>query len=383
MGYIVRMVWIGFLSASLAIAGEIVLPDILKPPSTEPKGPTVQIGLLLDTSSSMDGLINQARDQLWRIVNEVAKANRGNERVRIEVGLFEYGKSLLPRYQGYLQMLSPLTTDLDFVSQELFGLFTNGGEEYAGGVILEAVDRFAWSENARDMRLLIIAGNESFAQGEVSYVRAIAKAKAQGIVVNTIFCGEKRQGRSLHWEDGAIRGGGKYFTIDHDLKRQEIPTPYDEEIMALGAQLNDTYMVYGEEKMRQAKRINIAKQDSNAKEVSQSSYIERSLMKSKAQYASKESDMVSSFADDSRSLDAIATEEMPQELQSKSKAEIQAIVAKKAKQRASIQEQMKRLEQKREAFLASQKPKESNDLGSVMIDTIRTQAIDKGFHFDK
>jgi hypothetical protein len=30
----------------------------------------VQIALLLDTSNSMDGLIDQARSQLWRVVNE-------------------------------------------------------------------------------------------------------------------------------------------------------------------------------------------------------------------------------------------------------------------------------------------------------------------------
>ena len=32
------------------------------------------LALLLDTSNSMDGLIDQAKSQLWKIVNELAAA---------------------------------------------------------------------------------------------------------------------------------------------------------------------------------------------------------------------------------------------------------------------------------------------------------------------
>ncbi|MEO7992108.1 MAG: hypothetical protein ABI663_21325, partial [Chryseolinea sp.] len=42
------------------------------------KGQTIMLALLLDTSNSMDGLIDQAKSQLWRIVNEVAAAKSGD-----------------------------------------------------------------------------------------------------------------------------------------------------------------------------------------------------------------------------------------------------------------------------------------------------------------
>jgi len=90
-------------------ATKSVMPKILNPATTNDTGtlpstfkrmgPTVQIGILLDTSSSMSGLIDQAKDQLWKIVNEVAKANKNNKEVTIEVGLFEYGKSALPGFE--------------------------------------------------------------------------------------------------------------------------------------------------------------------------------------------------------------------------------------------------------------------------------------------
>jgi hypothetical protein len=44
------------------------------------KQPVVQIALLLDTSSSMDGLIAQAKSQLWKIVNEFINAKQNGVR---------------------------------------------------------------------------------------------------------------------------------------------------------------------------------------------------------------------------------------------------------------------------------------------------------------
>ncbi|HEY1405249.1 MAG TPA: hypothetical protein VF857_01445, partial [Spirochaetota bacterium] len=55
------------------------------------EGERIQIAILLDTSSSMDGLIDQAKTNLWKIVNETAKAKKGGKTPRLEVALFEYG----------------------------------------------------------------------------------------------------------------------------------------------------------------------------------------------------------------------------------------------------------------------------------------------------
>lgn len=370
-----------------------VLPDILKPnkiinpikvPSTfQRRGPTVQIGILLDTSSSMNGLINQAKEQLWQIVNEVAKANKKNKDIVIEVGLFEYGKSSLPKYEGFLQLLSPLTSDLDKVSQELFELHTNGGEEYAGKVILEAVNRFVWSDNRDDLKLLIIAGNESFAQGVVPYKEAIKKAKANNIIINTIYCGDMRQGINLGWQNGAKLGGGNYFNINHNSQREYIATPYDDDIISLGNSLNDTYINYGNVEKRREKRANTIRQDSNAKGLSKSSYIDRNIVKSKKQYTEASSDMVSAYIDNAPSIAKISKDELPQELQDKTPEEIKKIVEEKKDKRLKLQKEIKELESKREEFIAKTNKKDVKDLGSAIIKSIRKQAVDNGFVFKK
>ena len=379
--------------SSLTAMEAPVLPDILKPnkvdetikvPSTFKRtGPTIQIGILLDTSSSMNGLINQAKEQLWKIVNEVAKANKHKEDVVIQVGLFEYGKSSLPEYEGFLQLLSPLTSDLDKVSEALFELNTNGGEEYAGKVILESVNRFVWSDNKDDLKLLIIAGNESFAQGDVPYVKAIKKARANNIIINTIFCGDANKGVRLSWKKGARLGGGKYFNINHNSQREYVATPYDDEIISLGNSLNTTYINYGSQKKRREKKANTIKQDTNAKGLSKTSYIERNIVKSKKQYTEASSDMVTAYIADAPSIAKINKDELPQELQDKSSEEIKQIVEEKKEKRLSLQKEIKELESKRDDFIAKTNKKEGKDLGSAIIKSIRKQAISNGFIFNK
>jgi len=389
-----------FLSASImatmlfGLDKPLVLPDILKAesrvhhrdmikPIFNRKGPTIQIGILLDTSNSMDGLINQAKAQLWKIVNEVAKANRDNKSVNIQVGLFEYGKSTLPYYEGYLQMLSPLTYDLDRVSEELFSIHTKGGNEYAGKVILEAVNRFSWSNNSNDLKLLIIAGNESFAQGDVPYQKAIQKAVNNGIIVNTIFCGNAIRGGLLEWSNGAKLGNGKAFNINSNDKIEYIATPYDDNIIELGTSLNSTYLEYGVKRVREAKMLNIYKQDKNSKELSKSSYIERNIVKSKKQYKQASSDMITAFIEDEKSINSISVEKLPDELQGKSRDEIKKIVESKKLKREEIQKEIKILENKRAKYLADKSSKDSKNLGEAIIKSIRIQAVEKGFVFEK
>src|SRR5262245_43918989 len=97
--------------------------------------PLVQIALLLDTSNSMDGLINQARTQLWTIVNEFSRCKRDGQVPRLQVALYEYGNDGLSPGEGFIRMVLPFTDDLDKVSEKLFCLTTNGGSEFCGQVI--------------------------------------------------------------------------------------------------------------------------------------------------------------------------------------------------------------------------------------------------------
>lgn len=384
------------LSASLLFtlhaADKPVLPDLLDPdkqPLLQLKspmessfvrtGPTIQVAILLDTSNSMDGLIDQAKTQVWKIVNALSEANKHKKEIVLQVGLFEYGKSSLPVSRGYLQMLSPLTNDLDFLSEKLFGLRTNGGYEYAGWAIDEAVDRLQWSKHVDDLRLIIIAGNEEFDQGSRSYVRAIKEARRDAIVVNTIFCGDRQTGIRSLWKDGAVRGGGVYMNIDHNVKIHHVDSPYDDEIVRLGNQLNDTYIAYGA-KGKKSKSRQMA-QDTNAMRMSKSALIQRNVAKTTKQYKTESWDLASAYEADEEVVSNVAEAQMPAPLRGKSDKEVKRYLNDKLQERKDLQKQINAFKAKRDAYVKANQPKSQKDFGTVLIENVRKIAMKNGFSF--
>src|SRR5215471_803304 len=241
--------------AALALAGAALARDEIKPePPTPPKKPLVQIAVLLDTSGSMEGLIEQAKGQLWKIVNEFLKAKQDGQTPEVQVALYEYGKSSLSAQSGWIRQIQPLTTDLDKVSEALFALKTNGGDEYCGWVIKDAVANLSWSADPKVYRAILIAGNEPFTQGPVPYAESCKAAIAKGIIVNTIHCGSEAEGIAGKWQDGALLADGKYMVIDHNRAVVHIEAPQDKEIAKLSAELNRTYLAYGADGRRASAR---------------------------------------------------------------------------------------------------------------------------------
>ena len=205
----------------------------------------IQVALLLDTSSSMDGLIEQAKSRLWNIVNTITTLRYEGKTPKIEIALYEYGNSGLTEETNYIRQITTLTTDLDLISEQLFSLSTNGGDEYCGAVIHNATKKMDWGNDASDMKLIYIAGNEEFDQGGVDFKDAIKEAREEGIYVNTIFCGDQEEGIDSFWKQGADAGLGKFFTIDADEEIVYIETPYDAAVAAYNNQINDTYILFG------------------------------------------------------------------------------------------------------------------------------------------
>src|SRR3954470_10255251 len=156
--------------------------------------PLIQLALLLDTSNSMDGLIDQARSQLWTVVNHLARTKKSGQTPRLEVALYEYGNQGLKPQDGFIRQVLPFTDDLDSVSEKLFALRTNGGDEYCGQVIQTAVNDLKWSAQPSVYKTIFIAGNEPFTQGTVDYHGACEAAAKLGIIVNTVHCGSQADG---------------------------------------------------------------------------------------------------------------------------------------------------------------------------------------------
>lgn len=340
---------------------------------------SIQLALLLDTSNSMDGLIDQAKSQLWKIVNELATTKKNNQSVDLHVALYEYGKDAIPSQEGHLRNIVPFTQDLDKISEELFKLKTNGGEEYCGRVILNAVDNLQWKNSNDDLKIIFIAGNEPFTQGNVDYKEACKKAIKNGIVVNTIFCGNYDEGIQTMWKDGADLTDGKYMHIDQNAEFVYIQAPQDDEIIKLGQTLNKTYLAFGIGAEKSAARQN--EQDANSMALSPGVMVNRSVTKSGGQYKNSSWDLIDAKKDGKIKIEELADEELPAEMQKMTVEERKSYVEKMSKEREKIQNQINKLNDERSKYIAQKMLENKNDntLDAVMIKTIREQAKQKNY----
>ena len=343
----------------------------------------VQIALLLDTSNSMDGLIDQAKSQLWKIVNEMALAKYDGQTPDLQIALYEYGNDGLPSSEGYIRQVSQFTADLDKISEDLFALKTNGGSEFCGQVIDVSLKQLQWSPSNEDLKMIFIAGNEPFTQGPVGYKKSCKAAIGKGIIVNTIFCGNYQQGINTQWKDGADLADGKYMNIDQNKKEVYIASPYDNAILQLNKQLNSTYVSYGSRGKKMLKRQVV--QDANAVSMGTGSAINRAQSKSTVNYSNESWDLVDAVEEDEEAIDKLKEDDTPEELKGKSKAEIKKYVEGKKKEREKIQKQISELNAKRDKFVAEKKKEnaEENTLDAVMIKAVKEQAKKKNYKFKK
>ena len=338
----------------------------------------IKVALLLDTSNSMDGLIDQAKAQLWDIVNELSYAKYGGHNPQLSIALYEYGNDGLEASDGYIRQVLDFGKDLDLISEKLFSLRTNGGSEYCGQVIQDALKDLQWGTNKQDLNLIFIAGNEAFTQGTVSYKNVTADANEKNITINTIFCGDYRSGISGKWQDAALRTGGDYFAINHNEEQIYIVTPYDNLIIQLNQELNDTYIYYGSQGYQ--KRSMQATQDNNAAALDEVVVVKRAVSKSTKMYNNASWDLVDAANNDSFNFKKINKKSLPKLLQHKSTSELKQYVAQQAAKRSKIQEKIRQLNLKRKQFIAAKKTGNTQDnLENAIIKTIKKQAKRKHY----
>ncbi|RYD91718.1 MAG: VWA domain-containing protein, partial [Sphingobacteriales bacterium] len=99
-------------------------------PAAKAPAPKIQVAILLDVSNSMDGLIDQAKAQLWNLVGLLGRAECDRGTPQVEIALYEYGRANNDAGKGYVKRIHSFTRELDSLSKSLFSLTTNGGEEY-------------------------------------------------------------------------------------------------------------------------------------------------------------------------------------------------------------------------------------------------------------
>lgn len=362
-------------SESNAAIGESIIPDARRP---------IDLVVCLDTSGSMTQLIDSARGRLWEIVNELAKAK---PTPRLRVGVFTYGSpNLSTAEHGWVVRQLDLTDDLDAVYASMMAMTTNGGEEYVGWVLNDAVQTMSWSTDKNALRIIFVAGNESADQAAARHnFRTVAEAAVRkGIVINAIYAGNREQGVAEHWADVAEYGHGTFASIDMNQGTIQIPTPQDPVLLKLNAELNATYVTFGSR--GRAYQMNQLEQDANAAKLGAQSSSSRVVAKGGGLYVNAKWDLVDASNQEDFRLEDVAEDELPEKMRDMTPKQRQAYVDGMKTAREAIQKKIRKASAKRAAFLAEAERKAQNDgktsLDDAIRSAIRKQAGAKGFAFN-
>lgn len=339
----------------------------------------IELAICLDVSNSMDGLIGSAKAKLWDIVNTLAKGQPAPE---LRVALYSYGSPQYAREKGWVRKELDFTTDLDKVNEKLFGLTTNGGDEYVARVVLAAVEELDWSKDDHVLKVLFVCGNEPATQDpQITLEQAAEKAIRKGIVVNTILCDRQGSPDAAAWKRLADLAEGRFACIDQDRGTVAIATPFDKELADLGSSLNRTYLFFGGQAKELAERQ--VAQDANAAQAGASVAAARALTKAGNLYRFSENDLVQKLLDDPKfDVNKLPEAELPEDLQRLKPSERQKHVEELAAKRKEIQKKIAELSAKREAYIKEaqrkQRPTGEETFDTAVRQVLRDQAAKKG-----
>jgi hypothetical protein len=338
----------------------------------------VDLVIALDVSGSMEGLIQSAKQRLWDITNELARARPVPA---LRVAILSYGNPKYGEQSGYVRVDLPFTADLDAVNATLFAYRTDGGDEYVARAIQTSLDSLQWSGKQDALRIVFVAGNESAEQDpRLALEQATGAAVRRGIVVNAIYCGGANDADARGWQRVAASTNGVYASIDQQAAAvANVATPFDAKIEALNAELNGTYIAFGAGGADS--RANQVEQDRNAAAMSPAAAASRTVAKAGALYRA-DWDLVDAV-ESGKKLDEIPTAELPAEMQALAAAERETYVREKAERREDLQRQIGELAASRSEFIKEQTESSTGATGldAAILEGLREVAATKGFSF--
>jgi Mg-chelatase subunit ChlD len=382
---------IGVAQAWFAQATAPVPPAYDQPPSDQVQNyttgnATLEMVFVLDTTGSMGGLLEGAKQRIWGIVNEVMQSTAHPS---VRVGLVAFRD----RGDEYVTRVLPLTTDLDQVYSTLMGYRAEGGGDTPENVrhaLADGVRNAGWSPRTQGIaQILFLVGDapphEDY-HDEPSTATTTAEAVKAGMIVNTIQCGNM-PGTQPVWLAIAQSGEGQYFAIAQDGGVQAIATPYDKEMSELGAKIGSTFVAYGggagvegsrfrEEASRGQAQMETRIAASAPAEAAADRAVNKAV--NGRAYAG---DLLTSLENGSAKLDSVKDEDLPDDLRKLEPAARQKEIEKRLAERKKLRDDILKLSKLRDEFIAAARKKQSgkpNSFDSAVAVALKEQLSRKG-----
>ena len=352
---------------------------------TSNDNPKVDVVFVLDTTGSMGGLIQTAKEKIWSIATTMASARQTPE---IRIGLVAYRD----RGDSYVTRVVDLSDDLDSVYATLMDFEANGGgdtPESVNKALYDAVHNMSWSQDDQAYQVIFLVGDAPphMDYNEVRYPEIVASALEKGIVINTIQCGEIPSAVAP-WTQIASLGRGSFFQVEQAGGAVAYNTPFDEEIAALSAQLDDTRLYYGTEEEKQKMQGKVAATDKLHEGASFASRARRGVFNATVGGRTNllgDNELVAAVASGTVDLDKLEEDALPEALKPMAPAEQEAFVTELAEKRADLQQQIRELSQDRDGYLAKKVDAAGglkDSLDQKLYEAVREQAGAAGLEYE-
>lgn len=349
-------------------------------------GKTLEMVFVLDTTGSMGGLIDGAKQRIWGIINEVMQTPA---HPAVRVGLVAYRD----RGDQYVTQILPVTNDLDKVYTTLMDFRADGGGDGPEDVrqaLSDGVLKAGWSKASPDIaQVVFLVGDapphDDYAQVPDTLVTT-AHAVKSGMTVNTIQCGADDSTRQI-WQTIAQRGEGRFFSIAQDGGVATITTPYDSKLSELGTKLGSTYLAYGggagpagtKYRADADARQSVA-EDKVAAAAPAAAQAERAYNKAlnKDAYVG---DLLQSIENGSVKLEDVKADDLPDELQKMNPEERKKEVERRLSERKKMRDEIVSLSKQRDEFILAERKKTSggqSGFDSAVASALKEQMARKG-----
>jgi uncharacterized protein YegL len=325
-------------------------PPIVDPVANEQS--RIDVVFVLDTTGSMSGLIQAAREKIWSIATTMASAQSAPE---IRVGLVAYRD----RGDAYVTRVVDLSSDLDSMYATLMDFQADGGgdgPESVNQALYDAVHKVSWSQLAGTYKVVFLVGDappHMDYQDDIKYPATLSAAKQKGIVVNAIQSGDQSD-TTPAWQQIATLGAGHYFQVGQSGNAVAITTPFDEKIAALSEKMDATRLYYGSGDEKERQRRKMAATDKLHAASSIESRARRAAFNASESGTANflgEGELVDEVSSGRVDLSSIDTDKLPEPMQAMAPAEQAAIISETAARRNELKRQLSELTEQRAVYL--------------------------------
>ena len=345
--------------------------------------PRIEVCFVLDTTGSMGGLIEGAKQKIWSIANEMISAKPTPE---IRVGLVAYRD----RGDEYVSRSFDLTNDIDAVYGHLQSFQAAGGgdePESVNEALQAAVREMSWSTDRHVLKIIFLVGDApphmDYANGP-KYPEVCQQAMKKDLIINTVQCGSIPR-TTPFWKEIANLSEGSYAAIPQSGNMVAISTPMDEELAGLNRKLGGTLVGYGDAGARRM----VARKQVAAEAAAAPVVADRLAFNAASGVAVQgEGELLDSLSKGKVKLETLKKDELPPEMQKLSEKDLKAEIEKKQKERSNVQAQIQKLSQEREAYLAAERKKlpeqgKADSFDAQVAASIRAEAARKGIEYEK